>query len=290
MRGVLANLILRALALLPLRAAHGIGSLLGALFWHGRSGLRRVTEINLARCMPELPHAERQRLARATLRETGKAMAEIGPLWCWPLDRALRLVHGVSGEEAIRAALDAGRGVVLAAPHLGCWEIIGLYMGARYPMSILYRPPRFADIERIMVSARERGGARLAPTSPAGVRQIYQTLARHGVVGILPDQDPAEGGGVFAPFFGLPANTMTLIPRLASKTGAALFIAYARRLPRGLGYEINFVPATIESGDDVAAAGALNAAIERAIRTMPEQYQWGYRRFKTRPPGAERFY
>lgn len=291
MRGMLANLILRLIALFPLSIVHRMGSVLGVFFWVSRSQLRRVTEINLRRCMPELLPSERRQLARATLRETGKAMTEIGPLWCWDVERALALVRNVSGEDTLLAAMRAGRGVVLAAPHLGCWEIIGLYLARRCPMTILYRPPRFADIERLMVSARERGGATLAPTSPVGVRHIYQVLARHGCAGILPDQDPAEGGGVFAPFFGVPAYTMTLIPRLIRKTGAAVFIGYARRLPKGAGYDLHFIPAELDgANDDEAGAAALNRGIERAVREMPEQYQWGYRRFKTRPPGDGRFY
>ncbi len=292
MRGLLATAILRLLALFPLSIVHGMGSALGTWLWILNSRLRRDAVTNLRLCMPELNAVDREHLARGTLRETGKAITEIGPLWMWDTARTLSLVRSVSGEQDVLATLRSGRGVVLAAPHLGCWEIIGLYLAQRCPMTILYRPPRFADIERRMVAARERGGARLAPTSPAGVRHIYQALTKGECAGILPDQDPADGGGVFAPFFGIPANTMTLIPRLLRKTNAALFIAYARRLSAGQGYDIHFVASDITHalGDEVSAATALNSAIEDAVRRLPDQYQWGYRRFKTRPPGDGRIY
>ncbi len=292
MRGWLANSILRLLALFPLRVVHAIGSLLGALLWHSGSELRRVTEINLRSCMPELSESDRKNLARATVRETGKAMAETGPLWRWSTTRALAQVRHVTGEDAMRAAVAAGQGVVVASPHLGAWEIIGLYLSAYYPITILYRPPRFSDLEQLMIDARSRGGAKLATTTPGGVRLLYQALSRHECVGILPDQDPGEGGGLFAPFFGIPAYTMTLIPRLVRKTGAAVFLCYARRLSDGAGFDIHFVPVDLRTSDesDESATEIMNRAIEDAIREMPDQYQWGYRRFKTRPSGEKKLY
>lgn len=292
MRSFLAGAILRALALLPLRAVHALGALLGWMFWIAPTRLRRITRVNVSRCFPALIPEQQQSLARSALIETGKSMLEIGPLWLWSTPRVRALVRAVYGESELRAVLAQGRGVILAAPHLGCWEVIGQHLPQHCAMTILYRPPRFADIERIMVSSREHGGAKLAPTNAAGVRQIFQTLTRGGCAGILPDQEPELSGGVFAPFFGIPALTMTLIARIARKTGAAVFFAYARRLPQGRGYEIHYVraPDAVADDDETRAATALNAGVETCVREIPEQYQWGYRRFRARPEGERKFY
>ncbi|MBI3774738.1 MAG: hypothetical protein HY273_04160 [Gammaproteobacteria bacterium] len=156
----------------------------------------------------------------------------------------------------------------------------------------MYRPPRLRELEALIVESRERFGAHLVPTTAAGVRNLFQVLERGGCVGILPDQDPGEGSGVFAPFFGQRAYSMTLLSRLARKTNAAVFFVYAQRLPRAAGYHLHFVAAhpEIAHADANIATGHLNAGVEACVRTLPEQYQWGYKRFKTRAEGDAEFY
>jgi len=135
-------------------------------------------------------------------------------------------------------------------------------------------------------------GATLVPTDASGVRALYKAVAKNQMIGILPDQDPGDEGGVFAPFFGVPANTMTLLPRLMQKTGAAVIFSYAERLPRGQGFHVHFLPAPADARTDELqqAAAALNLGVENCVRQSPAQYQWSYKRFKTRPPGETRFY
>ena len=135
-------------------------------------------------------------------------------------------------------------------------------------------------------------GAKLVPTDASGVRALFQAAARNEMIGILPDQDPGAQGGVFAPFFGLQTNTMTLLPRLMQKTGATVIISYAQRLPRGQGFHLHFVPLpAVSDPDDIQAiATALNQGVEECIRQSPAQYQWSYKRFKTRPAGEVGFY
>jgi KDO2-lipid IV(A) lauroyltransferase len=292
MRAFLITLLLRLLALLPLRAVHALGAAAGDLTYLLHTRLRRITRINIQRCFPELDGEERERLIRVSLQETGKGLFETAPLWTWDVRRVLHLVREVTGEAELLQALRAHHGVILAAPHLGCWEIIGLYLPQRCPMTILYRPPRVPEIESLMVAARARGGAQLAPTTPAGVKQLYHALANDSCTAILPDQDPAEGSGVFAPFFGTAAYTMTLLPRLARKSAIPVFFTYATRLPRGDGYHIHFVrgDARIADADAVVAATHLNAGVEVCVRAQPEQYLWGYKRFRTRPKGEKKIY
>lgn len=277
---------------LPLPVVQGVGAALGAVFAFTPNAHRRITDRNLERCFPELTRRERNRIARRSLIESGKTLTETILLWLSSGERVLRMVKGVDGLEPVEQALREGRGVIFAAPHLGSWEMSGLYASVRLGITALYRPPRMKTFDAIILQSRQRLGATLVPTTPKGVRRLYHALAEGGVIGILPDQDPREGGGVFAPFFGIPANTMTLVSRFASRTGAPVFIGWAERLPWGRGFHIHVLPVDAEVGDadPAVSAAAMNRAIETAIRTNPGQYQWCYKRFRTRPEGESGFY
>ncbi len=280
------------LALLPLSFNHGIGAVIGWLSWRGRGASRRVAEANLWRCFPELAEHERARLLRRSLMESGKTLTEIAPLWLWPLPRILKKVRDVSGEEHLRAGLARGKGVIILAPHIGSWEFVGHYISNLHPMVNLFKPHPIPALSELMKKGRVRGGMSIVPTDARGVRTLLQTLKQGDIAGILPDQDPGAEGGEFAPFFGLPANTITLLSKLAHKSGATVILTYAERLPRGRGYRVHFSEdlAEVRDPDLAVSLAAINAAVERAIRALPEQYQWSYKRFKARPPGEESFY
>lgn len=294
MRASCACAGLRLASLLPLRAVHRLGEWLApiALRFPGRGRDSMLT--NLALCFGDLDPAARRDLARASLVEGCRAMLELGPLWCWGRERVLSLVREVVGQDRLDAALATGRGVVLLGPHLGAWELVGLYVSSRVPMTSLYRVPRVRRLERTYLRARERFGARLVQAGPAGVRELYRALARGELIGVLPDQDPGANAGVFAPFFGVPANTSTLAVRLLARTRAVPLFAWAERLERGAGFRLHFVePArdALRACTDVdRATGALNQELERLIRRKPQQYLWSYRRFRHRPEGQRNPY
>lgn len=279
------RVFLRACAALPFRGAHAVGAALGSLLAVVPGRMRDVTHRNVALCYPELSPEARRRLARRSLRETGRTVAEMGALWHWPRARVLGLVREVTGQEAVDAAHRAGRGLILLTPHLGNWELVGLYCSTRFPLTSLYRPPRMTDLETYMRRSRERFGARLVPTTAGGLRQLYRTLRCGGAIGILPDQEPQAGHGVFAPFFGIEAYTMTLLARLLQRHEAPVFFVYSERLARGRGFRIHFAPlgTDFEVADPVAVCTAMNAAVEAGVRRIPQQYQWNYKRFRTRP-------
>ncbi len=294
-RAVRAPLLQAALAgaaRLSLPRAHALGAALGRGLYRYDNDLRRVAAVNLRLAFPCWEVARREALLRETLEETGKAMLELGALWGWEQARCLGLVREVWGGEHLEAARSGGRGAVLISPHFGAWEIIGLYVSARYPFTVMYRPPRIEQLDARVRRARERFGARLVPTDASGVRALYSTLRAGGLVGILPDQDPGPRGSVFAPFFERPAATMTLLPRLLARSGAVPLLAYALRLPGGAGYRLVFrrAPEGLDDADAVAAATALNRMVEALVRRHPAQYQWGYRRYRTRPPGEPPLY
>ena len=239
-RGAWLAGLLRVAALLPLPLAHAIGSALGWLLWRipGNSP-RTIAERNLSLCFPEWPAAERDALLRQNLRETGKLLLELGPLWFWTGERVLALVgRAVPGEEALATAVRQKRGAILLTPHLGAWEMAGLYYSSRHPLTILYRPSRLG-LDELSRQGRGRLGGKVVATDASGVRALLTALRDGEVLGILPDQDPGQEGGVFAPFFGIAANTMTLVSRLALKTGVPVFLTWAERLPRGQGFVLH---------------------------------------------------
>lgn len=299
-RLTLISSLLRLCAALPLSRVHRLGAVFGWLLWRiPNNRPRRIAERNLALCFPEQSAAERNRLLRQSLMESGKSFLELGPLWLWPKKRVLKLIQGVVvGEEMFTAAVDQKQGVILITPHLGSWEMAGLYYSSRYPLTILYRPSRQVEFDVLNCRGRSRFGGRLVATDRSGIRALLTALRRGEVLGILPDQDIGSdadevvAGRVFAPFFGIAASTMTLVSRLARKTGALVLLTWAERLPRGQGYALHLraLPEVANAATLAESVAALNRSVEAAVRALPTQYLWAYRRFRTRPPGEPEIY
>lgn len=277
----LLYLLLRLLALLPLRVLHGIGSGLGRLLLWRRGRMVRNTAVNLRIARPQLDGAGQEALLREVMIESGRSVSEIVKVWGAGAERALELVREVRGAALLDAALAAGKGVIIAAPHLGCWELLNYWLCRRTPMAILYRPPRIAAIEGLLRKVRGALAPEQVRADGAGVRILYKRLAAGGTVGILPDQKPRAGEGQFAPFFGREALTMVLLPRLAARTGATVLFAFAERLPRGIGYRIHLLPAPpgLADADLGIACRALNQGVQNCVELAFAQYQWQYKRY-----------
>lgn len=291
-RTTAAKALLRLLAAFELPAAHRIGAAVGRLVAATPNTLRHTAAVNIERCFSGISAEARRHLLVQSLIETGKAAAELGPVLHWNPERVLALVRSVCGEQHVRRALAQGAGLVLATPHLGAWEVAGLYCSARYAMTILYSPPQITALEELLRRSRARLGARLVPDDAAGLRQLYRTLAQGGVVGVLPDQDPGRRAGVFAPFFGVPAKTTTLIWRLVRRSHAPVIFGFAERLPAGRGFHIRFhrPSENLDGQGPEQGAAALNRALEACVNLLPQQYPWCYARFRTRPRGEPPLY
>ena len=277
----LIYLLLRLLGRLPLRALHAIGAALGRLvLWRGGRTPRNAA-VNLRIAQPQLDEAAQAQLLRAVMAESGKSVVELARVWGGGAERALELVREVRGEALLDAALAAGRGVIVAAPHLGCWELLNYWLCRKTPMAILYRPPRIGAVEGLLRKVRGKLAPEQVRADGAGVRTLYKRLAAGGTVGILPDQKPRAGEGQFAPFFGREALTMVLLPRLAARTGATVLFAFAERLPRGAGYRIHLLPAPQElaMADPARACAALNRGVQDCVELAFAQYQWQYKRY-----------
>ncbi len=287
-RLLLIRFFLRTFAALPLRLSHQIGAGIGWLAWITHSPLRRVAQANIARCLPELTTAEQHALTRSTLSQTGQTLTELGLVWRGKQSQINALIQGIEGQTYLDAARATGRGVILLAPHSGAWELGGLYIALSTPMTTVYRPPREPAFETLMTRARERFGAKLVPANRTGVKALLLALRRGELITILPDQEPNVGEGAFAPFFGHPAYTQTLVHNLLQKTGAMAVFGRTERLAHGAGYRLHFYPASeaLYSADAPTALAALNAGVEAIVRQNPAQYQWVYRRFRRTPQSA----
>lgn len=266
----------QAWARLPLGTARALGALGGRLTWALSPSYRAKARANL------------RRAGFTDARLEGRAAAQAGRMigespWIWfrpPAESVARVRCEPADLALIEAAERAGRGILFLTPHLGAFEITPRWYARRAPITVLFKPPRKAALAPVMDVARAVPGVQAVPATLAGVRGLLRALRRGEAVGLLPDQVPTDGDGVWAPFFGEPAWTMTLPQRLAEATGATVLLAVGERLPAGRGWQLR-----LEPFEGAATPAAVNAAMERLVRRLPEQYLWGYNRYK-RPPGA----
>ncbi len=291
-KAILIRLFVRLLSLLPLIIAQIIGAFCGLISYVFKLDTSRITRINLGLCFPDLSSKQRDKMTRNSLMETGKVIAEMGICWLRDISSVLSLIKNVRNEEVMINGMAKKNGVIIIAPHIGNWEILNLYVVSKYPVTVLYQPPKIVELDDFVRSSRERAGSGVVPTNRKGVGILFQKLKHGEAVGILPDQEPPREAGVFVPFFNTPALSMQLIVKLAKKTGAQVVCGFAKRLPRGQGFEIIFLPAdeAIYSDDTQVSVTAMNKSIENCIKHAPEQYQWEYKRFKSGVEGKTRLY
>lgn len=265
-------LLFRLLSRLPLPVLHNLGALLGWLIYLLSPTYRRHLRENIALAGCEFAR-------NAAVAEAGKTLIELPKLWLRPQSEVSGRVVKVTGWELVEQAWQAGRSILFLTPHLGCFEITAQYYAAHKPITVLYRRPKQDWLAPIIETGRG-ANLKLAAADIGGVRKLIKALKTGEAVGMLPDQAPGVGEGEWAPFFGKPAYTMTLAARLA-QSGAVVILTYAERLHYGAGYHLRlFAPE-----GDVGTPAGINREIERLIRFCPEQYLWGYNRYK-KPAGA----
>lgn len=284
MKNWLVPFIFKFLGRLPLRVSRALGSLMGLGLWYSDSRAARVTRENLRLCWPALSEAERRRLARRSLKETGKTAAEAGAVWCRSPKWLKRHILETEGEELIRRKLARGKGLLVLAPHLGNWEVTAPFVAGFAPLTALYQPPRLPALDKLILRGRTKENIDMAPTNRRGVTQLLKALRRGEIVGILPDQVPDPGSGAeVAPFFGQPALTMTLVHSLIQRTGCEAVAVFAQRVKGGFRLVIMNVDASLYSEDPKESVAGLNASVEACVKRAPSQYQWEYKRFRRLP-------
>jgi KDO2-lipid IV(A) lauroyltransferase len=273
------------MALFPYGATRKIGEFIGAVSALLKTRAARTTEANIRYCFPALRDSQRDHLVKQSLKHTGRLLAEAGIVFCWSEKKINGLITAVEGFEPLQKALDEHRGILVLVPHYGNWELFALHFG-RYHFMALYDPPKIAAIDKMIRESRQRTGAILLPIDGQGVRGVLQALKRSQPVSILPDQVPTRSAGIYAPFFGRPALTMTFAHRLMRNTDPLVVLGSCTRHTGGFKITFTELPDDIYSEDVDASVEAMNQAIEKLVRQDPAQYQWEYKRFKHPPEGG----
>ena len=269
------RLLFGLLSRLPLRVLHALGSVLGWAMYGTSPTYRRHLRENLETA----GYGNDKRVRHGAIASAGRAILEVPALWFRPQEKVAALVRQAEGVQAALDARKSGKGLVFLTPHIGAFEVAAQYAAQRTPITVLYRRPKLTWLDPLMREGRARGDMRLAAADASGVRQLMGALKRREAVGFLPDHVPGSGEGEWSEFFGRQAYTMTLAARLAERDTVATFIAYARRLARGEGYSI-YVRRLDAARPGETAVRRINRAIEEVVRECPEQYLWGYNRYK----------
>ncbi len=285
------RVVMRALSWVSPRMAEYIAPVLAAMVWYSVPRLRRTTRINLSVCFPDLSPEERTRIGRASMVHYARGIFEAGMLWHWPLEKVHRMFDEPQGFEILDEAISRSKGLIVAVPHCGSWEMLNLFLHSKGRAAVLYKPSKFPEIDAMLTDKRRRGGAEMVPATGGGIKRMYSLLKKGFFVALLPDQEPTGGSGEFAPFYGVEALTGVLLPRMAHRTGAPVIFAVCERRKGGR-YRIHlFKPDdSIYSENMREALTAVNRCIEQCIEVDIEQYLWAYKRFRHRPEGEKSLY
>lgn len=287
----LAKSVLWLLSRLSESAPYRMANRFAALWIHLSPGKKGVAVTNLQACYPDLAPEGIDGLLTDSFVHYLCSILETGHNWYWSRHKLSALCDGEAGDEMLTSGLAQGKGVLVLAPHFGAWEFLGMYLQKFSDIAILYKPPGHPGLEKALLQQRQRDGAAMLPATAAGLRQLYSHILAGKGAGVLPDQQPTSGHGRFAPFFGIPALTGVLAPRLIQKTGCVVFFAVCERLQGGR-FQLHVMPAEedIYSADMDIALAALNRGVEMCIAIDPAQYLWSYKRFRARPEGQPPMY
>ena len=272
---------------LPLQAA--LGNALGGLLALLPGRRRRIVETNLALCFPDLSPGRRRRLLRQTFQASARATLEHGLVW-WGSEARLRRLIRIDNPEA--ALGDGARPVIWLAPHFVGLDMGGTRLTLDFTAASMYATAKNPVADKMMLHGRSRFSSPTLIAKSDGIKPVLRALKDRLPFYYLPDQDQGRQNAVFVPFFGVPAATLSALPRLAKLTDAQIVPVVTRQLPWGRGYAVRFYPPweNYPSGDLEADVARMNAFIEARVREMPPQYLWLHRRFKTRPAGEASLY
>ena len=265
----------------PLAVLHTLGAAMGWLVWLASARYRAHFRANVAQA--GLPFE----MARPAISEAGRFVGELPKLWMRPRSQSCLGNVRLEGQAYVENAFARGRGVIFFGPHCGSFELAPQALAELYgPITAMYRPARKAWLARLESLARDRQKLTVVPAGLSGVRRMQKTLRANQAVALLADQVPPEGLGLWAPFFGRPAYTMTLAARLALQSGAVLLPVSCERLSGGRGYFLKIWPPLTDipnskKSDLLQAVTQINQAIETIVLSQPGQYLWGYARYKT---------
>ena len=280
---------MRVVSFLPMRLIYPIGTALGEMIHWFPSKLKRIALVNVGLCFPGLGERERQGLVRRHFHMLGVSILSYGLGW-WASPARLRRLVRFHDRLYYDEALASGRPIILFSPHFIALDISGIALSTERPMISMYRESRNRLVDRMLRRRGRFGGVVIERKS--SLKVLIRSIREGKPFYYLPDQDPGGAEGVFVPFFGVPAATVTAMSRIAAMTKAVVIPCYNRILPAGKGFEVRFAPplSGYPSEDPERDARRMNEEIETIVRQNPEQYLWSYRRFKTRPAGTPPLY
>ncbi len=284
MKNMIVPLIFKCIGCLSLGAARAIGTVLGYCIWLTKGRSYRITSLNVRKCFPELTEAQTQCFVRESLIETTKTMIEAGTIWHNSSEWLHSKIIAVEGEDILRSELMKGKGLLVLAPHLGNWEVVGPYIAKIAPLTVMYQPLLLPALNHLIITGRSKLNISLAPTNRKGVCMLLKALQQGTIVGILPDQVPNKGAGAEpVKFFGHPAMTMTLVHSLIERTECRAVSVFAKRVKNGFKIIIQPTASEIYSKNMSESLLGLNQSVEACVRLAPTQYQWEYSRFRSLP-------
>ena len=274
--------LLKNFSKLPLRFIQNLAKSVGSLLYITNSSIRRTTEINLGIAYPELSASERTRLAKRSVQSQCMTYAESVKIWGSEPEFALKQIRKIHHSEIFTDALKNPNGTLAVVPHFGTWELLNAWVNQHTSPVIMYKPSKNPDVDRFMLEARQRLNATLVPTDETGVRALFKHLKQGGFAAILPDHVPKESGGIYSPFYGQNALSSTLLSKLAAKTQCSVIGLSCLRNDDLNGFDIHVTELSIDilSKDLRLSVDTLNKEMERMINIAPEQYLWGYKRFR----------
>lgn len=294
MKAKALSIILKTFSLMPLPLNHFVANVIATVLCIIPNRSLRIAKKNVQLCFPNLNAQAQTKMVRAFIHEMVKTVTELGIFWYAREARVRALVKLTVGQNVLDQALleSKDNGFILVSPHIGAWELVGLHSTSLFEMTAMYKPQKDPHVDALIANGRSRLGGKLAPTNISGIKAVTRVLKQGEVLGILPDQEPSGGEGVFAPFMGHQAYTMTLLTRLARRKKIPVVFIMMERLRFGRGYRAHYMraPDTIYNEDDIEAISTLNKMVEKCVEIQPSQYMWNYKRFKRRPDGTKMKY
>ncbi|WP_417445581.1 lysophospholipid acyltransferase family protein [Kangiella sp.] len=280
--------MIRVFSIMPRSFGRWMGRFFAKVSRWNKSRAFTTSKTNLEICLPNLTNQQKETIIDKSLAHTGRLFSEAAKIWC--NNNAESWIDSIHGEEEVKATLSQGKGVLVTGAHIGNWEVALYYLGSRYKFHCMYRPPRQLEMDEVICKGRCKNSTTMVAGNSRGVLHLIESLKAGDVAAILSDQEPGQRAGIFVPFFGKPALTMTLVQKVQQKSNADVYQIAAIRNEQGT-FDIHLEPLNMEPElDALTYATKLNQHLENIILRFPEQYQWSYKRFKTTEDGSKNVY
>lgn len=288
-KGFIAVSMLQIIYWLPNSLTHAAGRLIGRLAFKFSARKRNIILTNLTIAFPEMPQAEKLKLAKESAIQSGLLISEFPDAWLGSRQQIEQQIIDIKNAELVTQTREDKEPLVVIAPHIGNWEFLVQWVQLNYPMIGLYSPSKIPQVDRLIYEARKKFGCKPYSTDAKGIMQLLRGLKQGGFMMMLPDQVPRENAGIYSPFFDKPAYTMTLLHKLVIKSEAKVLFADCIRRQDKTGFDIEFEKARFDASEtDVAVFNlTMNQQIEDIIRRHPAQYVWDYKRFRRQQDGSD---